>query len=430
MKKLLFLLFLSVSVNAGSPGWPVIIWDAACASGAYNLAAQTCLVAGGGGVSSLNGLTGALTLIPGTNITITPSGSNITISSTSSGISSINGDTTAAQLLTGANGVTAVTTSGNTVISIPSPIPSTLVGPLPYLPLAGGALSGALTSSSTASFSNGNWTVDSSGNIIQAGNFQASGVINDNTGAQSINQNTRVLYDSDGSTAALSWDDGSGNMTLSPPTAIYFNAPTYAQTIFNISAPSITHSINFQDTYGNLITNSNSGWTVDGEMNLTGGFELPNVNSLIYTDSGGNSNGLTAGIAGNVPYDTGSGWSKELAFKVSELSSQTLTGKTASIGTTNIATPSATHAYTIHYYLFYTTAGTSGTVSAAFGWTDTTSTVRSAASSAITAGTLTFTSGTIEVLTKASSNITYATTVTSFVGSPVYALYFWIVQGQ
>jgi hypothetical protein len=40
---------------------------------------------GSGGVSSLNGLTGSLTLIGGTGITVTPSGSNITISATNSG---------------------------------------------------------------------------------------------------------------------------------------------------------------------------------------------------------------------------------------------------------------------------------------------------------------------------------------------------------
>lgn len=40
---------------------------------------------GGGGVSSLNGLTGAVTLIPGTGIVITPGSGTITISSTTSG---------------------------------------------------------------------------------------------------------------------------------------------------------------------------------------------------------------------------------------------------------------------------------------------------------------------------------------------------------
>jgi len=40
---------------------------------------------GGGGVTSLNGETGAVTLVAGTNVTITPSGSNITIASTGGG---------------------------------------------------------------------------------------------------------------------------------------------------------------------------------------------------------------------------------------------------------------------------------------------------------------------------------------------------------
>lgn len=59
---------------------------------------------GGSGVSSLDGLTGALTLVAGTGITITdnsPSPGSITIAATggSGGITSINADTTAAQLL-------------------------------------------------------------------------------------------------------------------------------------------------------------------------------------------------------------------------------------------------------------------------------------------------------------------------------------------
>lgn len=59
---------------------------------------------GSGGVSSLNGLSGALTLVAGSGITITPNSptpGDITIAATSSGgITSINTDTTAAQTLT------------------------------------------------------------------------------------------------------------------------------------------------------------------------------------------------------------------------------------------------------------------------------------------------------------------------------------------
>src|SRR5271166_2525220 len=46
---------------------------------------------GGGGVTSVNGETGAITLVAGSNITITPSGSNITIASTGGGVTSVTG---------------------------------------------------------------------------------------------------------------------------------------------------------------------------------------------------------------------------------------------------------------------------------------------------------------------------------------------------
>lgn len=53
------------------------------------------------GVVSLNGLTGALTLVAGANITITPSGSTIIIASSGSGgVDTINGDAHSAQTLT------------------------------------------------------------------------------------------------------------------------------------------------------------------------------------------------------------------------------------------------------------------------------------------------------------------------------------------
>lgn len=52
------------------------------------------------GVASLNGQTGAITLVAGTNITIVPGSGTLTINATGSGIASINGDSTAAQTLT------------------------------------------------------------------------------------------------------------------------------------------------------------------------------------------------------------------------------------------------------------------------------------------------------------------------------------------
>jgi len=56
---------------------------------------------GGAGVTSLNALTGALQLIAGANVTITPLGDTITISATAggAGIASINGSTVGSQTL-------------------------------------------------------------------------------------------------------------------------------------------------------------------------------------------------------------------------------------------------------------------------------------------------------------------------------------------
>ena len=56
---------------------------------------------GGGGVTTVNGLSGAVVLAAGTGVTITPSGNTLTISSSdlAAAITSINSDTTAAQTL-------------------------------------------------------------------------------------------------------------------------------------------------------------------------------------------------------------------------------------------------------------------------------------------------------------------------------------------
>jgi len=55
---------------------------------------------GGGGVTSLNGLSGALTLVAGSNITITPNFTGTITIATTGVITSINGDSTPAQTLT------------------------------------------------------------------------------------------------------------------------------------------------------------------------------------------------------------------------------------------------------------------------------------------------------------------------------------------
>jgi hypothetical protein len=81
---------------------------------------------GGSGVSSLNGLTGALTLVGGSGITVTPSGSNITISSTGGGtVTSVGlADTSATPIFTVSG--SPVTTSGTLDLTLSTQSANTL----------------------------------------------------------------------------------------------------------------------------------------------------------------------------------------------------------------------------------------------------------------------------------------------------------------
>lgn len=79
-----------------------------------NVPASPTSGGGGGGVSSLNTLTGVLALAAGANITITPSGSTITIAVTAgAGVSSFNTLTGAVTISAGAN--ITLTPSGNNI---------------------------------------------------------------------------------------------------------------------------------------------------------------------------------------------------------------------------------------------------------------------------------------------------------------------------
>lgn len=101
-----------------------------------------------------------------------------------------------------------------------------------------------------------------------------------------------------------------------------------------------------------------------------------------------------------------------------------LTGQTASIGSTNIemnggVVPAGL--YRLTYYLLTTTQGTSGTVTATFGWRDVVT--RSVTSATVTFGTLAApATGTVIIQANGSANVTYLTSVTASVGGPQYSL--------
>lgn len=110
---------------------------------------------------------------------------------------------------------------------------------------------------------------------------------------------------------------------------------------------------------------------------------------------------------------------------VGRAASVALTAQSASIGSTNIQVNGGVAPaglYRLSYYLVTTTAGTSGTVSATFGWSDLAA-ARTSVSATDTFGSLAApVTGTVIIQANGVANITYLTTVTAAVGSPVYAL--------
>lgn len=99
-----------------------------------------------------------------------------------------------------------------------------------------------------------------------------------------------------------------------------------------------------------------------------------------------------------------------------------LTGQNTSLGPTTIFTPVNPGTYRASVYLVISTAGTAGTLSATISWTDdvqaqstTTTTVALATSGAFVQQTI--------YLRSVASAISYSTTLTGVLGSPVYAIF-------
>lgn len=167
--------------------------------------------AGSGGVTSINTLTGAITLSAGTGIAITPSGNTLTISTTAllAAITSINSDTTAAQTL-------SVGTAGTNFAIVDAGGGSHVFN----LPTASASNRGALQSSDFTNFqsaftaTNAATAVNTPNTLVLrdgSGNFAAGTITASLTGAASLN----VLSTAVGAANGVASLDSGGHIPLS-----------------------------------------------------------------------------------------------------------------------------------------------------------------------------------------------------------------------
>lgn len=324
-------------------------------------------VEGGGsaGVSSLNSLTGALSLVAGSNITITPSGSSITIAAsggggsgtvtsvalTTPGIFSVSGSPVTTS---GTLGISLVTQAANTVWAGPTTgaaanpsfralvaadIPS-LSGS--YLPLAGGALTGAVTTSSTIGLALGekiyfNQPTNSAyigGGINDVGDISINAVSGYEVlfyvGGTLAGAMDTVEYTTVGSVIP---GTGSANdigaRALSRTHLIKPYNSYYAAVSFRCAAGTTTHP-NFQVYSGTDPTvdvgtgmyfpNTTSiGWSISGSqvmgLNSSGQLTLSNYTTpgVIVNSSAGLLSSVAPGTSGNVLTSNGTAWVSQAA---------------------------------------------------------------------------------------------------------------------
>lgn len=227
-------------------------------------------------------------------------------------------------------------------------------------------------------------TVDWGGFLLNDGGGNkvdwASASLTNSSGAVTINWETVVI---NGPGGAPSADFGNRGLSNGGQTVVDWGA----QKLFNSGGGLSVDWGNFQLVSGGTI-----------QLDWTGGLSIPNP-LLSYNGDTTDGNGLASIVA-----------------------IVSLTAQAASIGTTTLFHPTtAGQLFQLSLYLVTTTAGTSGTVSATIGWNDGVA-ARTQTSPTVTFGTLAAPATLIQTIFSSNTNITYATTVTSAIGSPRYEL--------
>lgn len=142
------------------------------------------------------------------------------------------------------------------------------------------------------------------------------------------------------------------------------------------------------------------------------------------TPAAGNSVTIIPSSGSTIEAATGVGSDGALVYSAfaARMATVALTGRTASITTTNFLSSNPTAGlYRITYYVVATTAGTSGTLDVTIAFNDGTAARTDVNTAAITFGTTAYATKSVVIKTGGANQVTYAVADNSPVGSPVYS---------
>lgn len=374
----------------------------------------------GSGVSSLNSLTGPITLVAGANVTITPSGSNITIAASggggggSPGGSDGNIQYNSAGSFAGTSalnwdGINLVTTN----VALTNLLDPNLVQIIDLTNYKINDSNGA-----EAIDLNPRYLINSGG--VATFDFQNS-VAYDQQANRSADFNVRGLYAADGATVTLDWGslDGLGNVVsningIALPTAgiMWLNGSADLNWRFGLNMPSLP----FTPTY---ITGANVSFVLSGQT--AQGFAMGSISGSVFeVDSG--SNTLYAnhmGVTNTITLYNGITTAGQGVAPI--VAAVDLTAQAGSITATSLYASTTSAMYEVSLYLLTTTTAVAGTVLCTIGWVDNV-TSRAVSTSTILLTGNNYLSQSIVVKAATGTNIIYTTTVSGVTGSPRYEL--------
>lgn len=239
---------------------------------------------GGGGVASLSGLTGALTLVAGSGISITPLGSNITIAATGGG----SGTVTSVSVVS-ANGLAGTVANSTTT---PALTLSTSIT---------GILQGDGTAISAATL--GNLTSTPTTNLVITGGTGAvlgSGALLTLTGASIVETTSSVLTLTGATNAVLGTGVSIQVKQASLSQSGYLSSTDF--TTFNGKQSALTFSTGLTNTAGTVTVNSSqsisqlSNLTTNGFVRTSGGAGTLSSSALVGSDLPNPSSSSLGGI--------------------------------------------------------------------------------------------------------------------------------------